>query len=433
MVVMPMPIFLVGSDLAPLEQRMDQVSAGLTAWQPTIKDTGVQTPPPVTIDANGYESAFDQFNRMCLASNWGDGLPLIPPTEERVQWILRGAPTGMEASLGKIMPRGGIADIGTIASALAMAGGRPEYLPVLCAAMEALLDPKIAHDKAQATSGSTFPVVIVNGPIAKDIGLNSGFGLLGPDPQHPAGASIGRALRLLLQNVGGALPGVGSMALFGAMRTTNAVFAENEPDLPEGWLPVSVEHGGMQVGQNAVTVYMATGASNVMRRGVGKEEPLQEVEEGLIRVARHLGVPNAHYPRSWSRGIPGTLLLPPVVAEQLAGQGYKSKAEVREKLWSLSKIAAEVVRESGMLQWIEQDDDPAARASASLDPWPIAKSPDQLVLTVAGGNHPTHSFWMQAWGPSYASRGVSMPEDWDRLIAEAESEIGPSGESCVIG
>ena len=72
MVVMPMPIFLVGSDLAPLEQRMDQVSAGLTAWQPTIKDTGVQTPPPVTIDANGYESAFDQFNRMCLASNWGD-------------------------------------------------------------------------------------------------------------------------------------------------------------------------------------------------------------------------------------------------------------------------------------------------------------------------------------------------------------------------
>ena len=86
-----------------------------------------------------------------------------------------------------------------------------------------------------------------------------------------------------------------------------------------------------------------------------------------------------------------------------------------------------------MIQWIEQDDDPAARASASLDPWPIAKSPDQLVLTVAGGNHPTHSFWMQAWGPSYASRGVSMPEDWDRLIAEAESEIGPSGESCVIG
>ena len=100
----------------------------------------------------------------------------------------------------------------------------------------------------------------------------------------------------------------------------------------------------MQIGQNAVTVYMATGASNVMRRGVGKEEPLQEVEEGLIRVARHLGVPNAHYPRSWSRGIPGTLLLPPVVAMQLAGQGYNSKAKVRDKLWALSKIAAEVVR-----------------------------------------------------------------------------------------
>ena len=156
MVVMPMPIFLVGSDLAPLEQRMDQVSAGLTAWQPTIKDTGVQTPPPVTIDANGYESAFDQFNRMCLASNWGDGLPLIPPTEERVQWILRGAPTGMEASLGKIMPRGGIADIGTIASALAMAGGRPPADPARrAAAAHALRAPeRRCLDCARASPGA---------------------------------------------------------------------------------------------------------------------------------------------------------------------------------------------------------------------------------------------------------------------------------------
>ena len=89
-----------------------------------------------------------------------------------------------------------------------MAGGRPEYLPVLIAAIAGLLDPGLTHDKIQATSGSTFPVVIVNGPIAKEIRLNSGFGLLGPDPQHPAGASIGRAMRLIQQNVGGALPGV---------------------------------------------------------------------------------------------------------------------------------------------------------------------------------------------------------------------------------
>ena len=82
-------------------------------------------------------------------------------------------------------------------------------------------------------------MIIVNGPIAKEIRLNSGFGLLGPDPQHPAGASIGRALRLLQQNVGGALAGVGTMAIFGGMRYTNAVFPEDEDGFPEDWRTVS--------------------------------------------------------------------------------------------------------------------------------------------------------------------------------------------------
>jgi hypothetical protein len=432
MVVMPMAPFLVGSDLTPLEERMDDVSAGLTNWRPKVTQTGVRAPEVVSIEANGYEAAFDQWNRLALTNTWGDGLPLIPPTVERINWILEGAPAGAPSSLGKIMPRGGMANMETLAGALAMAGGRPEYLPVLVAAVESILDDAVSHDTAQATSGSTFPVVIVNGPIAKEIGLNSGFGLLGPDPQHPAGASIGRALRLLLQNVGGALPGVGSMALFGAMRTTNAVFAEDESRLPKGWLPVSVEHGGMELGENAVTVYMATGASNVQRRGIGKEEALEEVDQGLERVSRHLGVPNSHYPRSWSRGIPGTLLMPPVVAEQLVGQGYDSKAKVRHRLWELSKIAAETVRESGMHQWIAQDDDPVARASADMSPWPISQTADQIVLAVAGGNHPTHTFWMQAWGPSFASRPIGQPANWKMLLAQAEADFGAAGDACII-
>lgn len=433
MVVMPMPIFLVGSDLAPLEERMDEVAGGLTDWQPEVNTLGVHRPPDVSIEANGYEAAFDQFNRLAMTSTWSDGLPLIPPTPTRVEGMLRGSPQPADHSIGKIMPRGGLATMETLAAALVMAGGRPEYLPILTAAVEALLDPEVAHDKAQATSGSTFPVVIVNGPVGAQIGLNSGFGLLGPDPQHPAGAAIGRALRLLLQNVGGALPGVGSMALFGGMRTTNAVFAEAEDNMPDEWQTIAVEHGGFAPGDNAVTVYMATGASNVMRRGIGKETPEQEVEEGLERVARHLGVPNAHYPRSWGRGTPGALLVPPVVAAQLAAGGYRDKASVRQALWERSKVPADVVRSSGMRQWIEQDDDPLARASVDLDPWPISQSPDRLMLTVAGGNHPTHTFWMQAWGPGFASRGIDLPSTWSLLLAEAEADRGPGGEACVIG
>ena len=118
-------------------------------------------------------------------------------------------------------PRGGVTTVETCAIALAMAGGRAEYLPVLIAAVEAFLQPDVNAEQLQAASGGAYPVVIVNGPIAKQIRLNSGFGCLGPDPQRPAGASIGRALRLIQQNVGGALPGIGAMANYGSMRYTN--------------------------------------------------------------------------------------------------------------------------------------------------------------------------------------------------------------------
>ena len=222
MVVFPIDPFLVDSDISPIGEALQDFVDGLTSWRPAANEIGVKAPPRVPIEANGYEAAVDKMNRLFLTNTWGDGLPLNPPSMERVDWILTGTDMDRDDIIGKFMPRGGVATVETIAVSLAMAGGRPEYLPVLIAAVDGFLDPGLEHDKVQATSGSTFPIVIVNGPIAEEIRLNSGFGLLGPDPQHPAGASIGRALRLLRQNVGGALPGVGTMAIFGAMRYTNA-------------------------------------------------------------------------------------------------------------------------------------------------------------------------------------------------------------------
>lgn len=432
MVVFPIDPFLVDSDLSPIEARFGEFVEGLTDWQPAASETGIRTPPAMEVDANDYLSAFDQANRSFITNGWGDGLPLVPPTDERVNWILQGTDRPAGDVIGKVMPRGGIATMETLAVSLAMAGGRPEYLPVLAAAVEAVLDQALDHDKFQATSGSTFPVVIVNGPIANEIRLNSGFGLLGPDPQHPAGASIGRALRLLLQNVGGALPGVGSMAIFGAMRYTNAVFAEDEAGLPEGWLPLSVERGTAAAGENAVTVYVATGAANVMRRGVGKENLADEALQGLRRTAQFIGVPNAHYPRSHEAGTPGALLIPRVVARQLTEQGWTDKAAVRQYLWENSRIPQDEITRSGMRQWIEQEGNPATEASLTMDPWPLCQSPDQFLIAVAGGEHPTHNFWMQGWGPKVAGRRIESPSRWAQLLADAEIELGSGGEHCVI-
>ena len=431
MVTFPIAPFLVGSDLTPIQDGFDGFVAGLTGWEARAKETGITQPPRIDVEANGFEAALDKMNRQFLTNTWGDGLPLNAPTDDRVDWILRGSDLPRDHVIGKVMPRGGVATLETVAVSLAMAGGRPEYLPVLTAAVEAILDPGMEHDKFQATSGSTFPVVIVNGPVAEQIRLNSGFGLLGPDPQHPAGASIGRALRLILQNVGGALPGVGTMAMFGGMRYTNAVFAEDEEGLPEGWTPVCSDHLGVPRGANAVTVYVATGASNIMRRGVGKEEPQEEGVQSLRRVAQYLRSPSPHYTHGWANGAPGALLMSRVVANQLAGLGW-TKEKIKRFLWEKSSTPAAEVRENGMKQWIEAAAEAETIASSTMDPWPITKTPEQIILCVAGGHHPTHNFWMQGNAPKVAGGAIALPENWDALISEADEDLGPRGDICMI-
>ncbi|MCB1739165.1 MAG: hypothetical protein KDK91_02265 [Gammaproteobacteria bacterium] len=428
----PIDLFLVGSNIDAVTEQAESFVTGLTHWRPATDRTGLREPPRVRIEANGYEAALDQMNRLFLKNTWGDGLPLYAPSEERVEWILQGTDRPRDEVIGKIMPKGGIATVETVAVALAMAGGRPEYLPVLNAALEAFLDPALEHDKLQATSGSTFPVVIVNGPIAREIRLNSGFGLLGPDPQHPAGASIGRALRLLQQNVGGALPGVGTMAIFGGMRYTNAVFAEDEEGLPEGWSSVGSERLSLAPGQSMVTVYVGTSASNIVRRGVGKEAPMEEALQSLQRVASYLGSACVHYTHGWAHGTPGALLIPRPVAMQLRNLGWESKQSIKDFLFEHSKLPADLVRDSGLKQWIEASNDPDTLASADDDPWSITRRAEQILIVVAGGAHPTHNFWMQAMSPAVISRPIQTPGRWQSLVDEADAELGPGGEMCVI-
>ncbi len=421
MVTFPIDMFLVGSDVAPVERTVEQFVAGLTTWRSQVTQPGVVSPPPVLAHGKDEREAAAEFNRHFLRQRWGDGLPLIPPTEETVGWILQGTDRPPAEVIGPFMPRGGIVTIETAAVALAMAGGRPEYLPVLLAAVEAVLDPAMQHDKWQATSGSTYPVAIVNGPVGPSIRLNSGFGLVGPDPAHPAGASIGRALRLLQQNAGGALPGSGTMALFGGMRYTNAVFAEDEAGLPEDWPPTHVERG-FALGANAVTVYPATGAVNIVRRGSGKETPEEEALASLHRIAGFLRTPNVHYLGGYETGTPGALLLTGVVARQLAALGW-SKATIRRFLWEHSQIPLEEVRRTGLMRWIELEAN-ASIAQSLQDPMPISRRPEQLLLAVAGGGHPTHAYWMPAMAAAVVSRPVALPQRWEQLLRKADVELG---------
>ncbi len=429
MVTFPVNMFLPGSDIGSLEARRREIYDGLTRW----KSEFAQAAGParmLEVEGATYEDALTKANNLLLTSLWGDGLPLWPATKERVDWILQGAVLPRTHVLGKFPPRGGITTIETCAIALAMAGGRPEYLPVLVAAVEACLESE-GFDQLQATSGGPFPAVIVNGPIAKLIRLNSGFGLLGPDPQRPAGASIGRALRLIQQNVGGALPGVGTMAIFGAMRYTNAVFAEDEEGLPPGWQTHGEQRHGYAPGTNSVSVVFASGVTNVRRRGAMKETPEEDALNGMWRMADFMRAPNLAALAGWEKGTPGIMMIAPIVARRMAEIGWTQKS-IRDFLWENSKIPMAHMRRAGAPAWIEIDSNPVTRASIELDPWPICQKPDNLVLVVAGGGHPTHSYWLQAHSPSVIGRVVRVPETFERLLTDADRDLGCGDDVCRV-
>lgn len=415
MVVFPIESFLPGSDTSPVAQRKQEFYDGLTRWAPPGAGGDAHASRLIGIELAAGEEASLAANRVYADRLWGDGLPLVPATRERVDWMLRGATTPRTHVIGKFPPRGGIATVESCAIALAMAGGRPEYLPVLVAAVEAFLDPHSDADALQADSGSVYPVIIVNGPVAAQIRLNSGFGCLGPDPRHPAGAAIGRALRLMQQNLGGALPGSGAMAMYGAMRYTNAVFAEDEAGLPAGWLPHGAERHGYAPGTNSVSLVFANGVTNIKRRSAIKETPEEDVLQGMHRIADVLAGAQLGGLVGYRDGTPGVLLIPQVVAQMMAELGW-TKASMREFLWQHSRVPMERLKRSGARQWIEIQ----APESLAQDPWPIASKPENFAIVVAGGGHPTNACWLPGCCPHVIGREIRVPESFPALLAEAE-------------
>lgn len=418
MVTFPTDTFLPDADLAPVQSRRHEFYAGLMQWSSTRVRTS--NGRMLSVEGATYASALDRFNAQMIADLCGDGLPLLPPTVERVNWILRGSPLPRAHVLGKFPPRGGIAAVEACAVALAMAGGRPEYLPVLIAAVEAFFEPSATGELLQATSGNPFPVVIVSGPIAKQIRLSSGFGMLGPNSQHPAGARIGRALRLMQQNLGGAQPGTGTMAVFGYMRFTNAVFAEDEDGLPAGWDPHTRERHTYAPGTNCLSLMFANGAENIFRLSAKKESKEEEVVQGLHRIAQTLRVPNIHYMYGYSHGTPGVLVISSVVAADLAALGW-TKHRVKEFLWTHSRIPRSDLQAAGAIAWMDNLEMEVPAEAKQLDPWPIAAKPENIGLVVAGGAHPSHALWLQGYSPRVIGREIALPDAFDQLIAEANA------------
>src|SRR5690242_3243641 len=192
---------------------------------------------------------FDSVNDYFYERGWTDGLPIVPPTEERVQAMLAGMPwRAAEEVISIVPPRMGTASMRQIAVNAVMAGARPEYLPVVVAALQAVSEPEYGLAHRQTTTHAGAPLIIVNGPIVQRLHINCGRGLFGPGWR--ANATIGRALRLILVNIGGAGPGVDTSQTGHPGKYTFCI-AEYEAANP--WEPLHVERG-FSKDQSVVTV-----------------------------------------------------------------------------------------------------------------------------------------------------------------------------------
>ena len=201
----------------------------------------------------------DDPAELCYLRGWTDGLPVTPPTDERILAMLKGTTRRPGEVIGRIPPFLADCTVEKAAINAVMAGCRPEYLPVLLAAIEAALEPVFTLHGVLATTYFSSPIIIVNGPIAKQIGMNSGINALGQG--NRANATIGRALNLIVQNVGGGRSGEADRSTLGAPSKYTLCFAEDESD-PE-WEPLSVARG-LPRGVSAVTLFQGHGPEAVV-------------------------------------------------------------------------------------------------------------------------------------------------------------------------
>ena len=169
---------------------------------------------------------YDEALALAYETGWTDGLPVVPPTPDRVQAFLDVVKRSRLELVGEIPPRGGRATFEKLAANAVMAGCLPEYFPVVIAAIEALLMPRFNLASVQCSTHIATPLVVVNGPIAGELGMNSGGNCFGQG--NRANATIGRAVKLALTNLGGALPGDEDRATFGHPGKYTYCIAENE-------------------------------------------------------------------------------------------------------------------------------------------------------------------------------------------------------------
>jgi hypothetical protein len=385
----------------------DQVLAGLTR--------PVETPAaPERAGAEprlGYQGAdllgaWEAMNQDFLRRGWGDGFPVVAPTERAVAAMLKGTRRDPTEVVATLEPGFGLATVEKLAVAAVMAGGRPAHLPLLIAAVRGLAEPKMYLRNKAMSTGPHAPLLVVNGPAGRAAGLNSGLCALGPGAPSASNTALGRALRLIMMNVGHTYVGVSDMDTIGSPLKYSLACAENEAQSP--WEPYHVTRGFAREA-SAVTVHFTYGmcelhdfksttAQNLIDVFATAATNVAQVGTGLWLLGRRSD------PRTkTAEKEHNTLFICPEHAEVFQREGW-GRAQVQEALYKaarlpfrtmmLNKERPAMMASHPELAWMEDHPDL---------PIPIVEDPGCFDLMVVGGAAGRGTYFYGAGEP------VTMP------------------------
>ena len=342
--------------------------------------TSIETPQPRLHVVEDEASAIDY----CYEQGWTDGLPVVPPTEERVQAMLEWAARPPEEVLATHPPTGRACTVYAAAVNAVLAGCLPEYFPVVIAALEAMSEPEYAYHASTASTGGSVPMLIVSGPIKDEIAMNSGGNVFGSG--NRANATIGRAIRLVTLNVFKMTPGIADRSTTGWPGKYSCCIAEYEEASP--WKPLRVE---LEFPDeiSTVTVFAASGFYNIENHYTDDPEALLTTFSDTMA---SLG--------AFSPGESVVVFSPEHAA--IAASGGWSKQDVREFLFERAARTREELRRAGKVPGPVEPSDGTTRVHRG-------HSPEDILIAVAGDEAGGHSAFLTSWSRGRGSLRQTAP------------------------
>jgi hypothetical protein len=374
LVIVPHPMGMI--PLPEIRKKADnsfpEILKAAIQWNPMAQLPPMKSPYPAA--KFKFRGPGEDVSRLFYDKGWSMGLPIIPPTPERVAKILKRTSRKPSEVIGIVPPRMGVLTVELAAIHAAMADCRAEYMPVLIAALEALLAPQANWRGAGTTTGTTAMLVIINGPIVKEIGIAYGQGAAGKG--NHANATIGYAMNSIAYSVGGSKPPTPDKGTLSApSEFTGWIFGENEDALPKGWEPFHVDRGFQRTDSVVTVMGIYPPVDNIDHWSVTPEEHISWWAH-LITPMINMGGPCA----TGMMDLPNIIGMGPEHAQTLAGAGW-TKDQFAKAFWEQARIPLSAWPKGCSPKILEQKFGPVNRNTLI----PITLKPELFYIVIAGG------------------------------------------------